>query len=194
MTVFGGKPMPAPTGPERPIITLKNRTPRPAPKQSNSGGLLVHWPIVALAGVPCLLFVLGVIALLAAVPGPKPSRAAVPSIGAAPVETTPATKVEPATEARAELQIPAHHPVQLPLNDLPVFEPVDRDAAPAAEAPAKEAVAILDPKPEKEACQKFGTSVNFVATPTEAYQAAQKEKKLTFLLHVSGNFEDSGFT
>jgi hypothetical protein len=39
-----------------------------------------------------------------------------------------------------------------------------------------------------------GTAVNFVATPAEAADKAQKEKKLTFLLHISGNFEDSEFT
>ena len=39
-----------------------------------------------------------------------------------------------------------------------------------------------------------GTAVNFLPSPTEAFTAAKKEKRLTFILHVSGNFEDSGFT
>ena len=39
-----------------------------------------------------------------------------------------------------------------------------------------------------------GTTVNFLSTPTEAAAAARKNNKLTFLLHISGNFEDPGFT
>ncbi len=39
-----------------------------------------------------------------------------------------------------------------------------------------------------------GTAVNFVATPAEAAREARKTNKLTFLLHISGNFEDADFT
>ena len=47
---------------------------------------------------------------------------------------------------------------------------------------------------EKEACGEYGTSVHFYATPSEAARQALKEQKLVFVLHVSGNFEDSDFT
>jgi hypothetical protein len=50
-------------------------------------------------------------------------------------------------------------------------------------------VAVQD---EKEACH--GTSVEFLDTPSEAAKQALKEKKLVFVLHVSGNFEDPRFT
>jgi hypothetical protein len=40
----------------------------------------------------------------------------------------------------------------------------------------------------------FGTGVAFVGTPAEAFRQAEKHRKLTFLLHVSGNFEESCFT
>ena len=43
-------------------------------------------------------------------------------------------------------------------------------------------------------CSTFGTSVEFVSTPTEAAKQAKKEQKLVFVLHVSGNFEDPRFT
>jgi hypothetical protein len=39
-----------------------------------------------------------------------------------------------------------------------------------------------------------GTNVNFVSTPTEAARKARENNKLTFLLHISGNFEDTDFT
>lgn len=42
--------------------------------------------------------------------------------------------------------------------------------------------------------EKFGTAVDFLATPAEAAQQAKSASKLLFLLHVSGNFEDPQFT
>jgi hypothetical protein len=43
-------------------------------------------------------------------------------------------------------------------------------------------------------CRSTDNTVNFLSTPTEAAREAQKKSKLTFLLHISGNFEDSSFT
>jgi len=40
----------------------------------------------------------------------------------------------------------------------------------------------------------YGTAVNFLATPAKAASEARRSNKLTFLLHISGNFEDSDFT
>jgi hypothetical protein len=39
-----------------------------------------------------------------------------------------------------------------------------------------------------------GTAVNFLPNPTDAANEARKSNKLTFLLHISGNFEDADFT
>lgn len=46
---------------------------------------------------------------------------------------------------------------------------------------------------EKTTCG-FGTSVDFLDTPSEAATQAKKDGKLVFVLHVSGNFEDPRFT
>jgi hypothetical protein len=40
----------------------------------------------------------------------------------------------------------------------------------------------------------FGTAVAFVASPKVAGKLAAAQDKLMFVLHISGNFEDSGFT
>jgi hypothetical protein len=45
---------------------------------------------------------------------------------------------------------------------------------------------------EKPACH--GTALTFMSTPKEAAEMARKEKKLVFVLHVSGYFEDPDFT
>jgi hypothetical protein len=43
-------------------------------------------------------------------------------------------------------------------------------------------------------CGNYGTSVQFVKTPSEAARQALKEEKLVFVLHVSGQFETPDFT
>lgn len=42
--------------------------------------------------------------------------------------------------------------------------------------------------------ENFGTAVSFARNPGEAARSAAQERKLTFLLHVSGNFEEARFT
>lgn len=47
---------------------------------------------------------------------------------------------------------------------------------------------------EKASCGNHGTTIDFLDTPKEAAKQAEKEQKLVFVLHVSGNFEDPRFT
>ena len=55
-------------------------------------------------------------------------------------------------------------------------------------------VAAPQPQPAEGTCGKFGTSVEFLGTPSEAARKAKQEQKLVFVLHVSGHFEDPQFT
>jgi hypothetical protein len=43
-------------------------------------------------------------------------------------------------------------------------------------------------------CGRFGTTIDFVKTPSEAARLAAKDQKLVLVLHVSGDFEDPTFT
>ena len=43
-------------------------------------------------------------------------------------------------------------------------------------------------------CKRIGTDVLFMKEPPEAFQRAWAEKKLVFMMHLSGNLEDPGFT
>jgi hypothetical protein len=52
-----------------------------------------------------------------------------------------------------------------------------------------------DKPPEPQVgCGGYGTSVDFEETPKLAADKAKKEEKLVLILHVSGDFEDSGRT
>lgn len=42
--------------------------------------------------------------------------------------------------------------------------------------------------------ETYGTSIEWEGSPSAAAKRAAEEKKLVFVLHVSGNFEDPDFT
>jgi hypothetical protein len=75
---------------------------------------------------------------------------------------------------------------------VPVVVPVPTESAiaalpPAAQLPATELLPA-------DRCQTFDTKVRFHPGPVEAAQEAAKARKMLFVLHISGNFEDPGFT
>jgi hypothetical protein len=43
-------------------------------------------------------------------------------------------------------------------------------------------------------CEQIGTNILFMKDPTEAFRKAREEKKLVFMMHLSGNLEDKEFT
>ena len=75
-------------------------------------------------------------------------------------------------------------------------EPVERK--PVAKAKEKEPDDDLDflplPKNEFVDCAAIGTDVKFMKEPTEAFARARTERKLVFVMHLSGNLEDKDFT
>jgi hypothetical protein len=43
-------------------------------------------------------------------------------------------------------------------------------------------------------CKRIETQVRFMKDPTDAFKRAKAEKKLVFVMHLSGNLEDKEFT
>jgi hypothetical protein len=70
-------------------------------------------------------------------------------------------------------------------------QPVNVPEEPPPILPEAPQAILLENVPEPET---FGTNVQFVRNPLEAGRIAGDQRKLTFLLHVSGNFEDDRFT
>jgi hypothetical protein len=106
--------------------------------------------------------------------------------------STPVVEVEQAPFAKPAPEPPAPSPEPPPAHaDHPGTGPLAAaDPAPPARisssAPAEPAACSVD--------HRYGTSVDFVDSPTEAGEQALKEKKLLFVLHVAGNFEKDQFT
>jgi hypothetical protein len=174
-----------------------------------------RWPLV-LAGLS-LLFAISITAgALRAVLSSNPAPAT-----ASPVPQI-AQKKQPPAGALAQLKAqPAKTPAKsnlkpaMALVNLESKSARSSDPAPPekVELPHLEDVAATGPVPpliqqikakeQGQACGTetcngsgdfFGTAVTFVASPKIAEEEAAKQHKLVFILHVSGNFEDPGFT
>jgi hypothetical protein len=97
----------------------------------------------------------------------------------------------PSTRAGEVQTVSAHAPIP----EVPACYPEMNWAELAAEAGG------LESAPRQRACassprssQRYGTSVDFAASPVEAARHALQEGKLVFVLHLSGHFEDPRFT
>jgi hypothetical protein len=92
------------------------------------------------------------------------------------------------------------------LAEAPREKPLPKFRAPAVGEDGKQPVpANEDAKPQAVQAKKemlvpaacavnLGTQIQFVKDPPDAFQQARKEKKLVFLMHLAGNFEEAKFT
>ncbi len=173
------------------------QVPVPASRQG-----LIYWPAVVAAGGVSLLLLFGLLIWVAAHPAeartvdaPVSPAAAVPAPPPAPSAETPRAEGPP-----AEAQVPDRHSHRntsvrhaagkRPTTERPAEEP---KKAPPPE-PKKEAAPPPGPRSARPAGETYGTSVLFLSNPDEAARLAREENKLLFVLHVSGNFEESCFT
>jgi len=114
------------------------------------------------------------------------------------LQTRPGTPAAPAFVHVHEPTIVRDDPPrQPPRVQIPAVEPAQAQEKDPLEAPpalAKEGCAAngLGDRPGNR--ETFGTSVEFERNPEEAARSAAMERKLTFVLHVSGNFEENRFT
>jgi hypothetical protein len=100
-----------------------------------------------------------------------------------PVPSPPQKTPSPPEPRKVEI---AEKPVTSPMPEK--VEIVEKPIAPSA------IEKVADTKKPGDGRETFGTSVEFVESPARAANLARKEKLLQFVLHISGNFEDSAFT
>lgn len=189
------------------------QTPPPAPKPlAVSRPSVVHWPVVLGAGAAAWFLVVGVVVAGWALSRPveAPAEEAVARVDA-PADPSPAP-VESARKggAKKDEKLAAVEPAAAPKLAAVLPEagvklafkegPADRDPRlppelvedkVAAEAPRP---FDLEAAPVKKKNQSCGTAVTFLDDPEAAFKAAKEDKKVVFLVHVAGNFEDSKFT
>jgi len=159
---------------------------------------LIDWPIVAASAAGLLVFLLGATAVVAWASGPRatpaaPVAAVVPAATAAEVQ-----RPRPAEPVAAVPVPPARPPEQPPVREEPRL-PIVTVSLPPASAPVQPPQRRPDRAPGGDrvpppAEDRHGTRVDFVCDPVEAADLAARNKKLLFLMHLSGNFENRGFT
>ena len=90
--------------------------------------------------------------------------------------------IEPQTQRLDDIELLAARPAR----------PVEPAQPKVAEA--REVLGVLPGKNEFVECARIGTQVRFMKEPAEAFQRARNEKKMVFMVHLSGNLEDKEFT
>jgi len=143
------------------------------------GGRGAHswlWPGLGVAALyPLFLASIGLLAV-----GLRPVPQTVTETASGPPVVMFAPTDPPASEAAAEPES---------------VEPGEARPRPNAEP---EVPPVPDPPPadpvQPPRCERFGTAVDFVRSPSVAARQAAREQKLVMVLHLAGNFEDPGFT
>jgi hypothetical protein len=148
---------------------------------------LIDWRLVAAAGLPLWAFVFGmIVAWRPAAPPPPAEPPAAAAVSPAPLPPPPAPP-EPVVVEAPPPRVVKPEPVVL---TVPVIVPTVPLDPPADEfkLPDAEVVAAADK------CQTFDTKIRFHRGLPEAAEQAKVSKKLLFVLHISGHFDDPGFT
>jgi hypothetical protein len=169
----------------------------PQPGQLLALARIIDWKLVAAIGLPLWAFVIGiVIAWNPRLPSPPPAESD-ETAAVAPHPAQPNPPPAPPTPAPVEtIPMPREivvrtEVVRVPV-EVPVEVPVPARSEPVAAAPP--APAPLDFPAPAGKCKTYDTKVHFHPTITEAKDEAKKSGKMVFVLHISGDFDDPGFT
>ncbi len=122
-------------------------------------------------------------------PEPATTPAALAVVPEERTETPAPTPVAPPAFAPAAVTPVSHVNRQdVVLNRIPLLEEAPPPLPPPPrKEPAAEAAAPANG-------ETYGTNVLFLNNPAAAAESARRDSKLLFVMHISGNFEDSCFT
>ncbi len=164
---------------------------------------LIHWPTLTAVGSLAGFAVAGLMALGWTLTRPASARQVVRP------EAAPVVEAILAPVAQPERELPAFAKVQPDLGgEKPAPEPADETLAASKQAPSDSTPPRLDLQaveapPARLAVQGeeadaggglHGTAVRFARSLTVATRQAKEEDKLLLVMHISGHFEDPGFT
>jgi hypothetical protein len=145
---------------------------------------VIDWRLVAACGLPLWAFLLGMLL------GPRSVHRAQAAPPGAPVVSLPESTIAEAPMPRAiviraaepqVVSVPLVVPVPVPAEPVGVVQVVEN------QLPASELLPL-------DRCKTFETKIRFHPTLADAADEARKARKLLFVLHISGDFDDPGFT
>ena len=152
---------------------------------------VIDWRLVAAIGLPLWAFLMGVVVTH------KPAPAAPP-----PVEVAAGSPTEPVLPAKPQAAegvdpVPMPREVVVRTEFQPLVLPVLVPGEPVVVTVPGEPVEFKLPPSEvipADRCKTFDTKIRFHDGLPEAAAEAKQSKKLLLVLHISGNFDDPGFT
>lgn len=169
---------------------------------------VIDWRLVLAAGVPAWLLVAGVVVWARYEARARYDFRFQLRSNAGGIETAPLARL-----------VPEESPLPRRVNEVAELPRLVREDAPPPRAAvdpspflnvvmdvgrwltAPKPVAKIDAqpiqpaaKPVPDGCKTHGTAVHFTRSTLEAVKQAKAKDKLVFVLHLSGNIEDDGFT
>lgn len=166
---------------------------------------VIDWRMVLAAGVPAWLLVCGLVVWVKLSP-PRPTLViTAPPVATGVAETAPMARlvaeVSPMPRAVREVAGMPHAPAPLAPTPRAASERPVGDPAPVLDLLAsvfrrfaRPNPAAVAEKPVPAGCKTHGTAVHFAKSTLDAMKQAKAKGKLVFVLHLSGNIEDPGFT
>ena len=155
---------------------------------------LIDWRLVAAVGLPLWAFLIGFIVAhkrAPRVPAPEPVAVLAEPNGLPNPAPAPTESIPPPREVVVRTEVVT----------VPVAVPVatggaglgGAETAAAPGAPAEFKLPLSEVLPA-DRCKTFDTKIRFHAGLPEAAEEAKLSKKMLLVLHISGNFDDPGFT
>jgi hypothetical protein len=177
-----------PAAPRTPLV--KPTAVRARSRKLSTPALL--WASIGV-GVTCVMGFTLLLAVLRA-SDEAPAQGPIPALFA--VKRGPVVNIPEAGIVKLPREVAAEKPAVPAKDNGPALAAVAPafPGLPAAPACDKEACNVNRPDMAPRDRETFGTTVEFVRNPLEAARVAGLENKLTFILHVSGNFEEARFT
>jgi hypothetical protein len=172
-------------------------SPRSGPQPNPLQGFLrmIDWRLVAAIGLPLWAFLLGVV--VTRKPAPPVPPAVEPIETAAVVPTPPPPQPAPPAPPPPVAPPPPEVIIRTELQPLPVVIPVPVTAEPVVAVAPAPAVEFKLPASEvmpADRCKTYDTKLRFHPDLATAAEEAKTSKKMLLVLHISGNFDDPGFT
>lgn len=177
-------------------------TPWRASPQCRSGEpSRIHWPAILASASVSFALVADVFAWIVAHPHKAAPPHQVMNVAALDSPTVP-----PAPPARVFAATPVSHrvsPREAISSQIPLMETNSPLLPPPTSPPLKQHKGVdaewtppwqQPPPPKQPVGETYGTQVLFLNNREAAADMARREHKLLFVMHISGNFEDSCFT
>ncbi len=166
------------------------------PSRRNS---LVNGSAIVAAVAVSFALLVSVIAWIVTHPHKTPSQAAAPAATIAALTPSSEAEAQPPEPVPPIEVTPAVHPADrqdVLLSRLPLIEEAPPPLVPLGpkKAPVQKPIPAAQAPAAPPTGETYGTQVLFLNNPEAAAQLARRDKKLLFVMHISGNFEDSCFT